>query len=448
MLFVLALPTSQRRHTDRAAGRVGDLVVVGGDLLAQAALAARLELVTQQGQDERVPEQRNGGATLLGINTFGHVSTSWMGVGGSIPAGQGPEKMPNYVGGRPERRGGSRCGSGRIARSGGWRTESGLKGPGGCSGQDRRPEQTGRKRLALQPTDQKWEELIGEEVEMRQASLDLSVELLGQEPEAMRVFHAPALTLLRDPVQMPWGLTGELDTGSEGEQVAQQAVEEQVTGTVGEGGHPLLHRGGGRPPGILRLHLAHQPPPAQTREKIERNHLLKQRDDKMPMGVKKVGQQAVRAATGLAAYSLDAEPVVDFSAERPTLVGAPADQRTRGLAARVRTAIWQGKGTALRQECCDVFFDGTEKRLYNDHGLGTPPLVVWPASRDTRREVSSFLLQVSAIILASVNSVKPERPPGPCQPLLERSINVTRHPGIFQALITLDHLFWPKEALF
>ena len=99
---------------------------------------------------------------------------------------------------------------------------------------------------------------------MRQASLDLSVELLGQEPEGMRVFHAPALTLLRDPVQMPWGLTGELDTGSEGQQVAQQAVEEQVTGTVGEGGNPLAHGGAGRSLVVGFSQAAQQAGPAQA----------------------------------------------------------------------------------------------------------------------------------------------------------------------------------------
>ena len=99
ILLVLALPAGQRWPADGAAGGVGDLVIAGGDLLAQAALAAGLKLVAQQGQDERVPEQRNGGAALLGINTFGHSSTSWIGVGPSISAGQGPEKMQNCVGG-------------------------------------------------------------------------------------------------------------------------------------------------------------------------------------------------------------------------------------------------------------------------------------------------------------------------------------------------------------
>jgi len=222
-----------------------------------------------------------------------------------------------------------------------------------------------------QPMKQKREELSGREMQGRLPLLDQDVDLLGQKPEGMGLLQASALV---------------------------RVIQQQVTCTVGEGGHPLLHRGGGRSAVILRPHLAHQPSPAQTSKKVERNHLLKQRDDEMPMGVKKVGQQAVRAATGLAAYSLDAEPVVDFSGKCPTLVGAPADQRTRGQAVRARTAIWQEKGTALRQECFDVFLDGTEEWLYNDHVLGTPPLVAWPPSIQSRREVSSFLLKVAAII--------------------------------------------------
>ena len=324
--------------------------------------------------------------------------------------------------------------------------ENGLEWPGWRGRQGQRPEQTGWERLTLQPVYQKREELTGGKVEIRQASLDLSVELLGQEPENMRVFEAPALALLRDPLQMPWRLAGELDVGSEGEQVAQQVVEEQVTGTVGEGVNPLAYRGGGRPPGILRLHLAHQPSPTQTREKIERNHLLKQRDDKMPMGVKKVRKQAMRAATGLAAYSLDAEPVVGFSGERSTLIGAPADQRTCGLAVRVRTAIWQGKGTALRQEYCDVFFDGTEKWLYNDHELGTPPLVVRPGSSEPRWEVSSFLLKVSAIIPAPVDSVNPGRTCGLRRSRQQRSITLSRRltpPSRLSGLIIYSGPKWP-----
>jgi hypothetical protein len=310
-----------------------------------------------------------------------------------------------------------------------------------------------------QPMKQKREELSGREMQGRLPLLDQDVDLLGQKPEGMGLLQASALVRVGRTIQMlshaqgRWRV-GQVNAGVQGEQVPEQGIQQQVTCTVGEGGHPLLHRGGGRSAVILRPHLAHQLSPAQTSEKIERNHLLKQRDDKMPMGVKKVGQQAVRAATGLAAYSLDAEPVVDFSGECPTLVGAPADQRTPCPAVGVRAALRYGERAALGENCGDVFFDGTEKRLYNDHELGTPPLVVWPPSRDPRREVSSFLLKVPAIISIAAGSVKPEQSPGPCQPLLERAINVTRrlvssrHPSrpiIYSGPKRLysDHSMWP-----
>ena len=240
----------------------------------------------------------------------------------------------------------------------------------------------------------------------------------------------------------------QVDAGVQGEQVAQQGIQQQVACPVGEGGDPLPHRGAGRSLVVRFSQLAHQLPPAQASEKVERNHLLQQRDDKMAMGVKKVGQQAVGPTADLAAHPLDADAVVGFPGERPAFVGAPADQRTSGLAVGMGTAVRHGERAALGENCGDVFFDGTEKWLYNDHVLGTPPLVVRPPSTEPRREVSSFLLKVPAIIPVPVDSVKPDRSLVSWLPLLERSINVTRCPGIFQALIMPDHLFWPKEALF
>ena len=59
----------------------------------------------------------------------------------------------------------------------------------------------------------------------------------------------------------------------------------------------------------------------------------------------------------------------------------------------------------MRQECFDVFLDGTAKRLYNDHVVGTPPLVVQPASSEPRREASSFLSLFPAIIPIATPSV-------------------------------------------
>jgi hypothetical protein len=58
--------------------------------------------------------------------------------------------------------------------------------------------------------------------------------------------------------------------------------------------------------------------------------------------------------------------------------------------------------------------------------LGTPPLVVWPGSLEPRWEVSSFLLKVSAIIPAPVDSVKPDTLPGVRLSSPQRSNRLTR----------------------
>jgi hypothetical protein len=58
--------------------------------------------------------------------------------------------------------------------------------------------------------------------------------------------------------------------------------------------------------------------------------------------------------------------------------------------------------------------------------LGTPPLVVWPGSLEPRWEVSSFLLKVSAIIPAPVDSVKPDTLPGVRLSSPQRSNSLTR----------------------
>jgi hypothetical protein len=77
---------------------------------------------------------------------------------------------------------------------------------------------------------------------------------------------------------------------------------------------------------------------------------------------------------------LDADSVVGFAGECPAFVGAPADQRVGSLAVGMGTAVRYGERTALGKNCSNVFFDGTEEWLYNDHMLGTPPSVVWPPS--------------------------------------------------------------------
>jgi hypothetical protein len=90
------------------------------------------------------------------------------------------------------------------------------------------------------------------------------------------------------------------------------------------------------------------------------------------------------------------------------------------------TVVRHREGATLGEDLLSVFFDGTEEWLYNDHELGTPPLVVQQPSTEPRREVSSFLLRLAAIIPAPVDSVKPEALFGLCWPVLERSITATR----------------------
>jgi hypothetical protein len=114
VLVVAALPAGQGRHANLTPAGVGDLVVAGGNQLPQTALAAGLVLASQQGQDERVPEQRNVSAAFLGIDSVWHGSTSVFGIGPSIPAGQAPEKVRNYVGGGVVGTAGRGCPGGQI----------------------------------------------------------------------------------------------------------------------------------------------------------------------------------------------------------------------------------------------------------------------------------------------------------------------------------------------
>jgi hypothetical protein len=259
--------------------------------------------------------------------------------------------------------------------------------------------------------DQKREELGGGKMEMGQAGLDLGVEVFGQEPEGMRFFQAPALALLRDPVQMLWGLAGEGDTGREREQVAQQIVEEQVAGAIAEGVDPLAHGGRRRP---ILGQLAHQPSPAKADEQVEGDHLLQESDDKAAMGMKKVRQQGVGAPARFAADALDNQPVVGFPGNGHARVGAPTNQGAGGPAVGMRALLGEREHGLCALACSDVFFDGAGKTLYNDHGFGDTPLS-WSGrqAQTTRWGVSSFLAGLAAIILVVIGSVKRRPLQGP-----------------------------------
>jgi len=68
------LPAGQRGRTDGGARRMGDVVLSAGDLLAQPLFPSGRIVVPQEGQDERVPEQRDFGASVFGL---GHFSASF-----------------------------------------------------------------------------------------------------------------------------------------------------------------------------------------------------------------------------------------------------------------------------------------------------------------------------------------------------------------------------------
>lgn len=95
----------------------------------------------------------------------------------------------------------------------------------------------------------------------------------------------------------------------------------------------------------------------------------------------------------------------------------------------------------------DVFFDETGEVLYNDHVLGTPPLVVGPASCEPQWEVSLFLPRLVAIILAGASFVKPGSLDrlwsGLSAVIIEcgQELLEGRAPG------EPDHLIWPRTAL-
>jgi hypothetical protein len=301
---------------------------------------------------------------------------------------------------------------------------------------------------------QKREEITGSEVEAGLPGLDLSIEGFSRQPETVGFFQETAFVSVFDPSELigRWGRR--FGVGCQGHQVAQESIQQELAHAVGKGAHPLADRRAGR---AGPRQFVQQALPAPALDEVKSHDPVQQSEHEMAMGMQKIGQQTVGPAAGLAAQPLDADSVVDFFCSGSSFVGAPTDQRTAGLAVGVRTIVWQLKRATLGEACSDVFFDGTGKGLYNDHMLGTPPLVVRPPSTEPRREVSSFLLKVPAIILAPVDSVKPARSPGLSRSLLECSNTVTGRlvsPKCSSGLIIysgpkspyFDHLLWPITA--
>jgi hypothetical protein len=92
--------------------------------------------------------------------------------------------------------------------------------------------------------------------------------------------------------------------------------------------------------------------------------------------------------------------------------------------------------------------------LYNDHVLGTPPLVVGPGSCETRREVSSFLPDFAPLSPSMPFPSSCATRAGELAHALSRSTNVTANgldPLLSSGLIVLfgqnllhfDQTMWP-----
>jgi hypothetical protein len=452
-LLVAALPAGQGGHADGTPAGVRDVVLAGTGalwaLLSQQVFASRFVLAPQQGQKGGIPEESNLGVAFFGIDGFRHrLSTSSFSVAPtrSVPAGQAPGKVPNSVGGPLSGRaaaslpdaGQTACGTLQAA---GQRLE-GLSWGGG---QGRRPQKTGWKPLALQPVEQKGEELASREMQPGLPRLDLGVELLGQQPEGVRLLQPAALQGVGAAVQVFRRILGQWGVGRQGQQVAQQSLQQQVAGAVGEGGDPLPYRRAGGSPAAKALH---EGSPAEAGQQVERNAVLQPGNDEMAVRVKKVGQQAVGSAANLAVNALDRDSVAANPERRPTPVGAPPDQVAGRLAIRLRTARGEREDADVGVNRIDVSFDETGEVLYNDHVLGTPPLVVGPASCEPQREVSLCLPRLVAIILADASSIKPGGLSCRRCGLSSAITECDHEPLEGRALGEPDHPTWPGSALF
>jgi hypothetical protein len=228
-------------------------------------------------------------------------------------------------------------------------------------------------------------------VELRRASFELSIEVLSQAPEVMGTRQAGAPGGMRNTMEMGRGAgVRQLSQGIESQQLADQEIEEEVACPVGKGSEPLSNGGASR---ARWGQLTQQPTPPQATDQVEEDNVLQQMNHKVPMGMQKVGQQAVGTPAGLATNPLDQDRIVGVTRASPSLVSPPTNQAAAGLTVGMRTAIGQGKVAAREGDGFDILLYRTGKVLYNDHVVGTPPPVVGCANLGTRREVSSFLLE-------------------------------------------------------
>jgi hypothetical protein len=88
--------------------------------------------------------------------------------------------------------------------------------------------------------EQKGEELRGCKVKPGLSELDLSVELLGQQPETVGTRQAVVLDRVRDALEMFWRrVVRERSQWIQGDQSAGQQVQQKLTRTVGKGADPF-----------------------------------------------------------------------------------------------------------------------------------------------------------------------------------------------------------------
>lgn len=176
--------------------------------------------------------------------------------------------------------------------------------------------------------------------------------------------------------------------------------------------------------------------------------MLQQADHVLPIGMQKVRQQAMSVMTDLASNPLNQDVVVDVVHAGPPFVGAPTDQTIGGLTFRVRTTLGDGKAMARKRDCFGVLLYRIGKVLYNDHVVGTPPLVVKLASIEPQWEVSSFLAQLRAIIPPRTCSVKPGSSRGPLGTPSWLTRHCGRSPFVSRPLLRPNCSIWPRLALF
>ena len=175
---------------------------------------------------------------------------------------------------------------------------------------------------------------------------------------------------------------------------------------------------------------------------------MQQTDHKMPVGMQKVWQQAVRATADFTPDALDTDAVVALRRERTSLVAAPADQTPGSATLGVRTSFGECKGAARKGNGGDVLLDGAREVIYNDHALGTPP----PRGQASQlgATVGGVVLSASdgTIIYTFAHSVKLGR----FYISLSVRFRTLKQCGRFYSALYLipapDHSIWPRSAVF